>query len=280
MTTLAFVHIEKAAGTTFIHLLRKNFLLRYMDVRPVIRHGCRYLTERDLRVLGRINPFLSCIGGHSVICYSNLDSWRTDIQFVTILREPVSRYVSQFRYWNNRLNQNMAFEQFLNNRETWNFQTKKIAGDESLELAKCWLAERFFHVGLVEYFDEFLLTLRKKLRPTVFDVSYTTRNVGDEKSFPAQYIVDKYRKEILDRNSLDLELYDFVRTNLLPKYRDQYGATLSADLAKFSDSNSTFEGRSLGLYFDYFVRKIYYQPVSGLIRILNGLPYRGSYEEY
>jgi hypothetical protein len=71
-----------------------------------------------------------------------------------------------------------------------------------------------------------------------------------------------------------------VRTNLLPKYRDQYGATLSADLAKFSDSNSTFEGRSLGLYFDYFVRKIYYQPVSGLIRILNGLPYRGSYEEY
>lgn len=278
MTILAFVHIEKAAGTTFIHLLRKNYFLRFMDVRPVVQHGRGNLTACDMRVLTRINPFLRCIAGHSLQSCSDLDIWRSDIRFVTILRHPISRYVSQFNYWNTRLGKNVTFEQFLGNEETWNFQTKKIAGKEDLAHAKFHLSERFFHVGIVEEFDEFLLTLRRKLHPFPFDVSHSAKNTGNQQSSSCDELVGMHYDEIAEKNSLDLQLYDFVKDTVLPQYRCEYGSGLQTDVREFSQSNATFERRSLRLYLDYVVRKLYYQPGIGLIRKCSGLPYRGSYE--
>ncbi|HMU91316.1 MAG TPA: hypothetical protein PKC33_11515, partial [Pseudomonadales bacterium] len=69
---LAFVHIEKAAGTTFIHILRRNFFLRYLDVRPYgIESGGLFLSG-DLRISTRILPGLKCFSGHAVTPYSDL----------------------------------------------------------------------------------------------------------------------------------------------------------------------------------------------------------------
>jgi len=278
MPIFAFVHIEKTAGTTFIHLLRKNFFLRYMDVRPVIRHGRGNLTACDMRILARINPLLRCIAGHSLQTCSDLDTWRSNLRYVTILRHPLSRYVSQFNYWNRRLGKNMAFQQFLDDEDTWNFQTRKIAGQDDLALAMSLLRERFFHVGIVEQFDEFLLLLRRKLQPFLFDVSYSVKNEGDKRTSSIDELVDKHYGEIAEKNSLDLQLYDFVKENLLPRYRTEYGPDLITDVREFSESHARFEGLSLKLYLDFVVRKLYYQPVTGLIRKFNGLPYRGSYE--
>lgn len=278
MSILAFVHIEKAAGTTFIHLLRKNFFPRYMDVRPVVRHGKGNLTASDLRLLSRINPFLRCIAGHSVQSSSDLEEYWPGIRFVTILRNPVDRYISQFKYWNRQLGKNVTFDQFLENEDTWNFQTKKIAGRNDLALAKSELSDRFFHVGTVEDFDEFLLMLRQKLRPIPFDVSYSLKNAGDKRTDFHQRIADRHYDEIASKNDLDLQLYDFVNETLLPQYRSEYGTGLRQDARKFAEWNTTFEDQSFKLYLDYAVRKLYCEPITGVLRKLNGLPYRGSYE--
>ena len=280
MSVLAFVHIEKAAGTTFIHLLRRNFFPAYMDVRPVIQHGEGCLTAADLRVLSRVNSFLRCIAGHSVQSCSDLAEWRSDIRFVTILRNPIDRYVSQFNYWNSRLGKNVTFDQFLANHDTWNFQTRKIAGKADLAQAKDQLHDRFFHVGIVEGFDEFLLLLARKLRPFSFNTSYDVKNTGNKQSLSVDKVVEKFYDEIAEKNSLDLELYDFVKECLLPKYRSEYGPKLITDVAEFSESNKSFSDPSVKLYFDYMARKLYYEPITGLIRKTNALPYRGSYETH
>ncbi len=280
MRTLAFVHIEKAAGTTFIHLLRRNYFLRYMDVRPVTRHGKGNLRASDLRVLSRLNPFLRCIAGHSLQTCSDIDEWRDDIQYVTILRSPVDRYISQFNYWNHRLGKNVSFEEFLRDESTWNFQTRKIAGRNDLEEASSQLENTFFHVGLVEQFDEFLLTLRRKLLPTPFDPLYSTKNTRSERSAAASELIERFRDEIEERNAVDLQLYAFAKTKLLPRYRSEYGADLDDDIRQFRRSNATYRDRSLKTYADYAIRKVYYETLTGLIRRYSGLPYRGSYETH
>jgi hypothetical protein len=61
----AFVHIEKAAGTTLNHILRHNFFLRYIDVRPFFKESKGLFLSKDLEVARRVLPGLSCISGHS-----------------------------------------------------------------------------------------------------------------------------------------------------------------------------------------------------------------------
>ena len=47
---LAFVHIEKAAGTTLIKLFRRNFSIRFMEVRRLTAISDYFLTESDLEI--------------------------------------------------------------------------------------------------------------------------------------------------------------------------------------------------------------------------------------
>lgn len=146
---------------------------------------------------------------------SDLEEHWPRIRFVTILRNPVARYISQFKYWNTQLGKNVTFDQFLENEDTWNFQTGKIAGRNDLTLAESELSDRFFHVGTVEDFDEFLLALRHKLRPIPFDGSYSLKNAGDKRTDFHQRIADQYHDEIAARNDLDLQLYDFVKKDFI-----------------------------------------------------------------
>jgi hypothetical protein len=59
---VVFVHIEKAAGTTFIHTLRRNYFLRYLDVRPFSPASNSIFTARDLELSLRVNPWLMAFG--------------------------------------------------------------------------------------------------------------------------------------------------------------------------------------------------------------------------
>jgi len=249
-----------------------------MDVRPVVKHGCGNLRHADLGVLGKMNPALRFIAGHSVQSCSDLVKWRDDIKYITILRHPVDRYISQFNYWNRRLRKNVTFREFLADEETWNFQTKKIAGCADADIAKSELMNHFFHVGIVEKFDEFLLTLDKKLDPVRLDLRYSSQNSGRADQSAAMDIRSRYYEDIIERNNLDIELYNYVGAEICPRNRESYGSGLAQDIAMFTESNSAVQVRSARLVLDYIVRKAYYEPVTGVIRRLNGLPYRGSYE--
>lgn len=274
---LAFVHIEKAAGTTLIHILRRNFFLRYLDVRPLTRESPGVLTARDLRGSLRLNPFLRCIAGHSIKPFGDLHEVYPRMRYVTVLRDPIDRYLSQFRYWNRKLSKGWAFERFLEHKLSHNFQTRKIAGSEDLGLAKQILRERFMLVGLVEEFDEFLLLLRDRLAPSRFDPYYHMKNVGGESRSDVDDRFAPFRDAIESNNRLDIELYRFARDELMPLQRAGYRGDLETDLAGFRCHARPGPVATVKAYVDGFFRKVYYEPVTGLIRYVNRLPVSGSY---
>jgi hypothetical protein len=80
-------------------------------------------------------------------------------------------------------------------------------------------------------------------------------------------------------NKLDRELYSWVRAELVPGYIKQYGTAFSGDLANFRRllaERSSHPPRSIA---GNIVRNGYVKPLTGLIRVWNGIPYSGSYKD-
>ena len=273
---LAFVHIEKAAGTTLIHILRHNFFMRYLDVRPYSVKSGKLFTARDLRVSRRMLPGLRCISGHAVRPFADLESSGEDVKYITVLRSPVDRYLSQYKYWTDRMGTRLTFEQFLTHKPAWNFQTKKIAGNDDVNLAKKLIEEKFLLVGTVEKFNEFLFLLKKKLEPMSFDVRYSQKNLA-KRDGTVDDLYARYGDEIEARNMLDIELYNYLENSLLPKLVSEYGEDFQSDYERFESDLALGNEPILRRRVDYVFRKGYVEPVGGLIRMLHGLPAKGSY---
>jgi len=273
---LAFVHIEKAAGTTLIHILRHNFFLHYLDVRPYSARSDKLYTASDLKISCRMLPGLRCIAGHAVRPFADLESTGIHIKYITLIRSPVDRYLSQYKYWTDKMGNCLTFEQFLDHKPAWNFQTRKISGHEDIELAKELLTEKFFLVGTVERFGQFLFLLKNKLYPAIFDVRHSQKNFA-KRDGRVQELYMKYANEIEARNNLDWELYNYVETTLLPKFERDYGENYEIDYKRFESELAMVREPLLLRGIDYCFRKCYVEPVGGLIRIFNGLPAAGSY---
>ncbi|HSF18516.1 MAG TPA: hypothetical protein VLK65_23510 [Vicinamibacteria bacterium] len=273
---LAFVHVEKAAGTSFIHILRHNFFMRYLDVRPFDKASRRVFRPSDLRLSLRVLPGLSCIAGHSVKPFAGLEEVVPDIRYLTILRNPAKRYVSQYQYWVERMGKKLTFEEFLRTPSVENFQTKKFSETGDIDEALEVLSERLFLVGLVEEFDRFLVLLRKKLLPLNFDPRYRRKNLSVDKEIPGHFL-ERFQDDIEERNVLDNRLYDFALRELFPRYVDEYGDRFELDVSEFRRTNSLASPPMGKRYADYAFRKLYLQPVTGVIRRSHGMPARGSY---
>lgn len=273
---LAFVHIEKAAGTTLIDILRHNFCVTYCDVRPLSRHSGPSFTAKDMKQTLVINPFVQCIAGHSIRPYLALSGAVPNMRYITLMRDPCSRYVSQYQYWIERMGVQLTFDQFLELEDVSNFQTKKISGSNDLPLAKEILRKHFLLVGTLEQFDEFLVLLKKKLYPFKFDPRYRVKNVTQSRTM-RQEILSTYRDRILENNQLDIALYNFISKTLVPESLKWYGPNFENDLAHFKMSNMNSSPSMRRRYVAQCLEKLYYKPVSGLIRVLNGLPALGSY---
>ena len=273
---IAFVHIEKAAGTTFIHILRHNYFLAYMDVRPFFRESDGLFLARDLRVARRLLPGLKCIGGHAITPYSGLESECPDIKFISVMRDPVKRYLSQYQHWVEKKKLDINFEKFLAIKELKNFQTKKYAGEDNLEMAMDILREKFLLVGYVEAYDEFLVLLQQIFGSIGFEGSYRQKNLAHNK-IAVNELAERYYDQIEENNRNDIVLYEYVKDKLFPCYVQKYSGNFSTDLQTFQKTNSEFNPPMMRRYVDYAFRKVYIEPVSGMIRLINGKPYKGSY---
>jgi hypothetical protein len=269
---LAFVHIPKAGGTTLIHLLRRNYFMKYCDVRPLRKQNEELFTADDLKTYLRMNPFIECIGGHAVRAYSNLDSLFPNIRYITILRNPVDRCVSHYQQRVMKFG-NLPFDEFLKREWVSNLQTRHIAGSEDVELAKEILSERFFAVGVLDKFNEFLATFANKLLPEPFDSTYQVMRVAKDKH-RKQEILEVYEEAILESHQADSELYEFAKREILP--RQGKACTSDSDISRSVEGSDLSEAHArfpvTKQRIDYLIRKIYYEPVSGAIRILHGLP--------
>lgn len=274
-TLLAFCHIEKAAGTSLTHILRRIFFLRYAAVRPMHSRDTYYFTARDLKTIMRSNPFLRGIGGHSVVPHGDLVKGAKNLRFITQVRGPVARAASQYRFWVNRLKLDTDGSAFLEHPVSQNFQVKKIAGCEDLELAKENISNYFLLAGTVDKFDEFLVILAQKLGMPLQLFTYNKRNVGADSRHLE--MPDDFFERLHERNQLDQQLYDWIETELFSKYIAEYSGDFSADLDKFRKLQQVPETPKMKTLIESIYRNAYLKPISGLIRVSNGLAFRGSY---
>jgi hypothetical protein len=270
---LAFTHIPKAGGTTLIHIFRRNYFLENCDVRYLSKKSIGVFSAEDLCKTLLINPFIKCIMGHNIRPYSDLDKVFLNIRYVAVLRDPVDRFISHYLHRKMSQKEN-SFDEFMEEKRYHNYQTKFIAGSEDIDKAKYILAEKYFAVGVLEEFDEFLLLLSNKLNFRDFDTSYSKKRVRkDNKS--KVILKAKYEKEIVDKNELDIELYEYVRKTIILKERAYYGPEFHRDLTNLNLKCETIKSRKIRLYIDYVLRKVYYEPVLTVIRAWNGLPPKG-----
>ncbi len=270
----AFVHIEKAAGTTLIHILRRNFFMRYVDVRPLSPNSQSVFNAVDLKKYLKINPFTECIGGHAVTPFGNLEDVCSDIKYFTVLRDPVKRYLSQYEYTVHSMRRKITFEQFLKSKSWCDLQTTKIAGVADARKAIEILNKKFFVVGVVDQFDLFLATLRQAVTTKSLDISYEQKNIGVTGKRVGIY--EEYKDRILENNSQDSVLYEYCKNVLIPAQTRRFFGDENYKLADRLDVGTTFLGK-VKSYSDYVLRKAYFEPVTGIIRKSNGLAPNGSY---
>jgi len=274
---LAFCHIEKAAGTSLIHVLRQLFGTSYIDVRPISRGQHSFFNRADFELFDSFVPRIGCIGGHSVVPHSSLLDADANFRFLTLFREPKSRVLSHYKFWVQRMGSNYGPEDFLQHPVANNFQVRKIAGSNDLEKAMQVIRDRFLIVGTIEEFDEFLVLLKGILNTPGNKILYRSKNIASDNQ--ALQLPQGFHERVEELNDLDRELYAWVKNELIPEYIKQYGAGFGEDLKAFKRLLNDPDTRPAKAIPSLIMRRAYVRPVTGLIRRWNGMPYSGSYAD-
>jgi len=231
---LFFTHIPKTAGTSFkkgviYPNVSPDKILQFNGVKSLIRN--------------RLVPF-EYLDGHYPFGVHRFSAGATDPIYLTILREPVDRAVSQYYFIKqcdtkeyqhpdlpdaNRcdLGGFYALQKFQNlqTKFTAGLLTMRLAGlfrgavPDSLLLARAKynLANRYHFVGLKERLSEFGDLVARKLgwrHLNVRDHSKSTRNRPTIHS-----ITDETRTAILRGNQLDVQLYQFAEKLVAERLR-------------------------------------------------------------
>lgn len=247
-----FLHIPKAAGTT----LREIFRRQYRASEFVYYY--RSPDDDDMQQLQAIDQLsadekrrFKALSGHMPFGIS--EKFPQNCVYFTMLREPVSRVISQYYFIrNNPKNRSysevsaLSLEEFVTQTGRGsNFQTRLIAGekgedlingDDLLERARHNLDTHFITPGTTERFDESLLILQRLLK---WRFPYYVRRMTN-KNRPARSEISAETRALIEaHNQLDLALYAYA-DQLLQAAIDACGDGFPAELARFRRFNTLY----------------------------------------
>ncbi len=239
---LAFIHIEKAAGTTITTILRKSFGLGHCDLASWHEYRQEYAapSATDLQRALLFYPRLQSISGHIVVPHCGYERLRPDIRYYTFLREPLNRCASHYQHQVQTMEKNPPpFEEWIQQEVYHNFMTKKLAASGRVDDAIETLETRVGCTGLVERFDESLLLLRRWANVPGLDIRYQHQNVAPRDELKQHLLCDpRTRNALIEANQEDLKLYDHVVNELFLRQSAQYGPSLRTDLEAFRAVNT------------------------------------------
>lgn len=269
----AFAHIEKCAGTSVITVLRSLYGPAHVDVIPLDKNAMTF-GQGDLDRTLRIVPFARSIAGHSIRPFIDYDTPEgVELVFYTVLRSPVDRYISDFFHFVDLLGFPADFEKWLDFEERSNFITRSIAGTVDLDRAKELLDSKIQVVGTVEYYDRFLSDLATEMgQPRLSQIRvFANRAEKRPDSIRSRFDKNKHLKQILDRNSVDLALYDYAND----KIRLRQAESRDSDAKQETSGLGTRDKCRLLLNRGY--RSVIYKPLMGYAPFMpHALPmYRG-----
>lgn len=273
---LVFCHMMKCAGTTLSHIFRNNYGFDYVEVYPIYRrkdnYGLGLSNIDDIKFFLNKNNKIKCIRGHSLRTYSDIDRFLSNVQYITFLRNPISRYISHYFYGKNHEFDSRNIINWIyegKHGPIRNYQTKFIAGEENLEKAKDVLKNKYSFIGLVEEFDTSLLLMKKLLNLNNLDIRYKKKNVGFYKKKDFQN--NELLKKIVDENRLDISLYNFVVKKIFERQVQQYNGNIKKDLKEFQIDNNNYKiniNNNFQFLFGKYLIYNNYQTIRNHLRIL------------
>jgi hypothetical protein len=229
-TCIIFLHIPKTGGVTLTNVFRWKYkpseIVRLITLQAPNQRLTQ--TEEIQQIpLGRLRD-VRAVMGH--VYYGIHERIPKECEYVTILREPIARVISMYRYirgdpkhWLHKemVASGMTLEEFVaSNADPGldNHQTRMLAGrgtghfapwEETSPVAWSDLEEakrnldKFLVVGLTEKFDESFILIRRALGWKL--PLYLAGNVS---SHTKVEVTPEATELIRQRNQLDLELYD------------------------------------------------------------------------
>lgn len=231
-----FVHIPKTAGSSFgtelNELLSPNFNVNVDDDHRQVPYQQKVVTAaQGFNERLKQGPCRFASGHIPVqLLRKHVEDWRK-LKLITILRDPVRRVVSDYRYQRTPLHPTHG--QFIKNFPTLESFARTARGRNkmfrflrpypkaSVEECKEFIVEHFAFVGLLEMY------------PLSFRL--VTRMLGQERG-PSRHVRKTMENEhnrvevtpelvelLRELNSQDLELYDYFRSKLLPMRQLVFG---------------------------------------------------------
>lgn len=243
---IAFSQVTRCGGVTINSLLRSYFGIKHFDLEGEFLNNQMIYNEKDLLFDMKIHPFARSFAGHFSSCL-NIDNIskinNKNVLFYTMLRNPIDRVFSKYRFQVDRYNLPNDFNTWYKKYYIPNGMVNHFAGSNNLELAKEILTHKYNAVGILEKFDESLLIFKKKLSLEGMNLQYKIKNDTEKLiSYDHKKIENKYRDLVISSNINDLKLYEFVLNTIWQKQVDDYTLDkLKSDLNKeFSLKNYRF----------------------------------------
>jgi len=248
---LAFVHIGKTGGVSIRSLLRSAHGARHCEaasLRPrpqgdpdQVRFMIPKYGPGDISLLKSVMPGMRSLGGHHVALWSGVDEVFPGTKYFLFLRDPLKRGAShyQFHVNNDDYTRKFGFKHFPWDRwvewETHhNHQLKMLSPDVDVDQAIALLNSKTVFVGLTEHFDESLVMMKRLLCPDL-NIAYRRQNTAADNTLARSLLAEaRSRDQIREMYAKEFPLYEYVRNELYPRYRQQYGPTLAADVERFT----------------------------------------------
>lgn len=224
--TLIFLHIMKTAGTTLERILKREY-----GESKAIRFDPKFLScdvEEFSFLPKEERSRIKAIMGH--FCFSLHKQLPGDYKYITILRDPVDRIMSEYFYiltqadhwfFQEMTSKHMSLSDFVRcgmYQSLDNAQTKYLSSmmdipygkysSEAVEIAKDNLQKHFSMVGLTERFDESVILMKRMFHWRM--PYYVRENVTKDRPTKETLSPEEY-STILEVARMDIELYETVK---------------------------------------------------------------------
>lgn len=253
---IAFVHVAKTAGRTIGSMFRSAHGFRHCDSVPLRiaspeekRDGQVFIEKygpAEIRQLLRLAPGMRSLGGHHVALWSGVEEVVPDVTYLLFLRDPIKRAASHFQYNHQREDMTRYFGKKHLTWDEWvgwevhhDHQVKMLSPNVDPDEAIRLIESKNVFVGLMDRFDESLLLFKRLFQPGL-RIAYRRKNTAADRSIAAE-ILGNERKiaQIREMYAREFPVHDYVVNEVYPRYRKEYGGSLTADLQDFVNKGRT-----------------------------------------
>jgi len=217
---IIFMHIPKTGGTTLNDIFKKSYaeneIYDHVPLEAMWNHFSQ-LKEEDKKEI-------KAISGHHF--YGIHDLFSKPYTYFTMMRNPIERVISLYYflktypgYYEENM-RNMSFEEYIDwDPQARNGQIHQICGQNShLSLEKAKENLKVFEVvGITEMFNESLLLLKNKFNWN--NIEYVKENVTKSRPRISE-VSTEIIKKIEKNNELDIELFEYIKSNLIKQLKD------------------------------------------------------------